>query len=531
MLALATSRVGAVVSGEPMLSARNLTVEIAVSAGTGRMRKRTVIRPVDSVDLSIWPGETLGLVGESGCGKSTLARALLMLRTPTTGEVRIAGRDWTSLRGRELRRARRQAQMVFQDPSSSFSSRMTIGRILAEPGGPDGTLPGSCIDELLRMVGLDIALAGRLPHQLSGGQLQRVAIARALAPRPDLVIADEPTSALDVSVQAQLMNLMADLQGSHGLAYLFVSHNLAVVRQMCHRVAVMYLGRIVEMADRDALFAAPLHPYTTALLSAVPLPDPPRERMRERIVLRGDVPNLLAPPSGCHFHPRCPSVMPVCRTVTPPLVDRGGGHSVACHLYPATESESESFRGRRPAPNFLVGVDPMPRSPEERGPFVSAGDERDARTRAIHRGDRCIIYLSRSWRHMASTHGELDESLPRCSLALASAGAESRLAAMCKGDTPREPEDAPAAQTFTGNAEFLAAVRSGMELCTSDFTAWANVAEVGTDSVRGTRNSDGAAVEVPVSALLDIRGGHCVRVDRVRATIDAQGWEAASAAP
>ncbi|ODU07369.1 MAG: hypothetical protein ABS81_01000 [Pseudonocardia sp. SCN 72-86] len=312
-----------------VVRARGLTVEIIV-------RRRGLLRPVDDVDLSVQAGETLGLVGESGCGKSTLGRALLRLQPHTRGDVEIAGRSWKALRGRRLRAERRHAQLMFQDPYGSFDPRVRVGAAVAEPlrmlGEPE---VGERVDGLFARVHLEPRIRHKLPHECSGGQLQRVALARALAVSPAFLVADEPTSALDVSIQAQVTNLLRDLQERDSLAVLFVSHNLAVVRQVAHRVAVMYLGRIVEVGDRDALFSAPLHPYTRALVAAVPVPDPQQERLRERIVLHGDVPALSHPPPGCHFHPRCPAAMAICRTQVPLWTERPGGHRVACHLYPA----------------------------------------------------------------------------------------------------------------------------------------------------------------------------------------------------
>jgi oligopeptide transport system ATP-binding protein len=323
-----------------VVSAHEVSVHLPAAGGQG------VVRPVDEVSLQVRAGETLGLVGESGCGKSTLGRALLVLQRPTEGRVVVRGVDWTTLGRRALRRERRHAQLIFQDPYASFDPRRTIGAALAVPVRRYGALlpglapsgergVGRAVAGLLEMVELDHRLAERRPHECSGGQLQRVAVARALATRPDFLVADEPTSALDVSVQAQMMNLMSDLQDRFALAYLFVSHNLAVVRQVSNRVAVMYLGKIVELATCEQLFETPLHPYTDTLVSAVPMPEPARERERMRITIRGDVPSLLEPPSGCHFHPRCPRAMEVCRVQRPVLTRLDDGRQVACHLYPA----------------------------------------------------------------------------------------------------------------------------------------------------------------------------------------------------
>ena len=329
---------------EPLLEAEGLVKHFR--AGGGLLgRNAGAVRAVDGVSLAVDRGQTLALVGESGCGKSTVARLVLRLIDADAGTIRFAGNDLRAAGGAALRKLRREMQIIFQDPFGSLDPRATVGRIVAEPLAVhrvgDRRQRARRAGELLERVGLAPAHAARHPHEFSGGQRQRIGIARALALEPSLVVCDEPVSALDVSIQAQILNLMLDLQRERGLAYLFISHNLAVVRYMASRIAVMYLGKVVEEAPRDVLFAAPLHPYTQALLSAVP--DPTPARRRTRIVLTGDVPTALDPPSGCRFRTRCPKVMDVCARIEPVLTPAAAGHRVACHLiHPPAASEARA---------------------------------------------------------------------------------------------------------------------------------------------------------------------------------------------
>jgi len=324
------------IDGRPLLEVRNLVKHFYVSGGLFGGREG-VVRAVDDVSFAIHRGETLGLVGESGCGKTTTGRCILQLERPTRGQILFEDRDLATLGPEELRAVRRRMQVIFQDPYSSLNPRMTVGQIITEPLAvhrivPDPVKREARVQELLGHVGLLPQHARRYPHQLSGGQRQRVGIARALAMEPALIVCDEPVSALDVSIQAQIINLLEDLQREFGLTYLFVAHDLSVVRHISDRVAVMYLGRIVELADRKALYDDPLHPYTRALLSAVPITDPEPEASGAHIVLGGEVPSPLHPPSGCVFHPRCPIAIDRCRAVVPELREIKPGHWAACIL-------------------------------------------------------------------------------------------------------------------------------------------------------------------------------------------------------
>jgi len=319
-------------AADVLVDIRDLQVHFPIRGGFFSHQVGAV-RAVDGVNLQIRRGETLGLVGESGCGKSTLSRAVLQLLKPTAGQVYLEGQELTSLPHSELLPLRQRMQMIFQDPYSSLNARMTVGDIIAEPlenyGRGDKASRQEAVRQLLKTVGLADYHVNRYPHQFSGGQRQRIGIARALALRPDFIICDEPVSALDVSIQAQILNLLEHLQSEFKLTYLFIAHNLSVVRHISDRVAVMYLGEVVEIAGGDAIFAVPLHPYTRALLSAIPVPDPRVERTRKRQVLQGDVPSPAAPPSGCRFHTRCPIAKPMCSERRPSL-QGSGEHQVAC---------------------------------------------------------------------------------------------------------------------------------------------------------------------------------------------------------
>ncbi|MGV9295375.1 MULTISPECIES: ABC transporter ATP-binding protein [Amycolatopsis] len=323
--------------GEPILSVRDLVKHFPVRDGV--LFKRTIahVKAVDGVSFDLQPGETLGVVGESGCGKSTLAQVLMRLEEPTSGAATFEGRDLFKLRGAELRRMRREIQIVLQDPYTSLNPRMTVGDIVGEPFeihtdvAPKGSRAKK-VQELLEVVGLNPEHVNRYPHQFSGGQRQRIGIARALALRPKVIICDEPVSALDVSIQAQVMNLLGELQGEFGLSYVFIAHDLSVVRHLSTRVAVMYLGKIVEIGTEDEIYERPSHPYTQALLSAVPVADPAVRGQRQVIRLEGDVPSPIDPPSGCRFRTRCWKAADICATEVPKLEPRTDGHLSACHF-------------------------------------------------------------------------------------------------------------------------------------------------------------------------------------------------------
>ncbi|MFQ5435420.1 MAG: ABC transporter ATP-binding protein [Anaerolineae bacterium] len=324
-------------SKEVFIEVNNLKKHFPIFKGVFR-RQVGAVQAVDGVSFDIFKGETLGLVGESGCGKSTTGRSILQLLKPTDGEVLFNGRDLTKLGPNELRRERRNMQMIFQDPYASLNPRLTVGRIVGEPleihNIGDTQSRKKRVQELLSLVGLNPYFINRYPHEFSGGQRQRIGIARALATNPDFIVADEPISALDVSIQAQVVNLMDDLKAELGLTYLFIAHDLSMVRYISDRVAVMYLGRIVELSERDEVFDHSLHPYTQALLSAIPIPDPEKEAKRQRLILEGDVPSPANPPSGCRFHPRCSYATEICSQQDPEfrnMPTRGNDHFVACH--------------------------------------------------------------------------------------------------------------------------------------------------------------------------------------------------------
>jgi len=338
-------------SQPPLLQAEHVQLYFPIKDGVLFDRTVGVVHAVDDVSLSLAEGETLGIVGESGCGKSTLARCIVRLLEPTSGTMRFRGRDITHLSRRPLQPFRREVQLVFQDPSSSLNPRKRVGQIVASPmrqQGMERDAARARVRELLDRVGLNPEHVNRFPHEFSGGQRQRIGLARALALQPELLVCDEPVSALDVSIQAQIINLLADLQQKLGLTYIFIAHDLSVVRHVSDRIAVMYLGRIVEIAETEALFAAPRHPYTQALLSAVPTPDPDLISEAAPITLTGDVPSPIHPPAGCRFHPRCPRAQSRCRTDDPVLSAAGGGgedRAVACH-FPISEITSPHPTGR-----------------------------------------------------------------------------------------------------------------------------------------------------------------------------------------
>jgi oligopeptide/dipeptide ABC transporter ATP-binding protein len=318
---------------QTLLEVKDLKVHFPVRGGL-LGRTMAYVKAVDGVDLIVKRGETLGLVGESGCGKTTTGRAILQLVKPTAGSIRFKGEELTRLNPRQIRQQRAHMQMIFQDPFGSLDPRFTVGEIIAEPLGNFNNFSKEearkRVGELLEVVGLNPKYVNRFPHEFSGGQRQRIGIARALALNPALVVCDEPVSALDVSIQAQVLNLLEDLQERFGLTYLFIAHNLSVVKHISDRVAVMYLGRVVEVAERNQLYEQPLHPYTQALLSAIPVPNPEVEAQRQRIILEGDVPSPVNPPRGCPFHPRCWKAQKICEEQVPPLERKEGEHMAAC---------------------------------------------------------------------------------------------------------------------------------------------------------------------------------------------------------
>jgi oligopeptide/dipeptide ABC transporter ATP-binding protein len=328
---------------KPLLTVEHLKLYFPVKQGLLFERRTDHVHAVDDVSFTIHEGETLGVVGESGCGKTTLARCLIRLLDPTEGKIVFRDRDITSAGRKELGPVRREMQMVFQDPQASLNPRKRVGQIVGAPlrlHGADSAEEARRVRELLDLVGLSPEHVNRFPHEFSGGQRQRIGIARALAVDPKLIMLDEPVSALDVSIQAQVINLLDDLQDELGLSYVFVAHDLSVVRHVSDRIAVMYLGKIVELSPAEELYVKPIHPYTSALLSAIPLPDPQRHRARKRVVVGGEPPSPIDPPSGCRFHTRCPYATEVCREVEPPLTEYPGGHMAACH-HPLNVTEAD----------------------------------------------------------------------------------------------------------------------------------------------------------------------------------------------
>jgi oligopeptide transport system ATP-binding protein len=341
----ATETPPASVSQDTLVDVRNLKMYFPIRRGLLIERVVGHVHAVDDITFQVKRGETLGLVGESGCGKSTTGRAVLQIYKPTAGQVIFDGKDITKATGKDLRMYRRNMQMIFQDPFASLDPRMTVGGIISEPleihNLGKAKEREEKVREMLRFVGLNPYFANRFPHEFSGGQRQRIGVARALALEPEFIVCDEPISALDVSIQAQIINLLEELQQQYNLTYLFIAHDLAVVRHISDRVAVMYVGKIVELADRTELYEYPLHPYTRALLSAVPIPDPVVEKRRSRIILQGDVPSPVNPPSGCRFHPRCPFARADCSQSEPPLNEVRPGHMVACFYWKEVAERSD----------------------------------------------------------------------------------------------------------------------------------------------------------------------------------------------
>jgi len=354
--------------GDPLLEVQHLVKHFPIKSGIVFDREVASVKAVDDVSLTLHEGETLGLVGESGCGKSTLCRTMIQLLEPTSGSVRFRGRELVGLKRRELRPLRREIQMIFQDPYASLNPRKRVGQIIGDPiqlhGLASGTQLRREVQELMERVGLQPEHYNRYPHEFSGGQRQRIGIARALALRPKLIIADEPVSALDVSIQAQIINLLEDLQDEFDLSYIFVAHDLGVVRHVSDRIAVMYLGKIVERSPGSLLYKRPIHPYSLALLSAVPIPDPKANAARKPVVLEGDVPSPVDPPPACRFHTRCPWATEVCSADEPPLADYGDGQAAACH-HPRNVDADE-----------IAKAELAPDSPESASELLPAETER-----------------------------------------------------------------------------------------------------------------------------------------------------------
>ncbi len=329
-----TKREGTILTTEVILEVKNLKKHFPVSSKNNRSK---AVKAVDNINLSLFSGETLGIVGESGCGKSTLAKVIIQLLEETEGEVLLKGKSVVNLKGKELKDMRRSMQMIFQDPYASLNPKWTVERTLLEPLivhkiGTKSDRP-KILQRIMKAVGLDESYLKRYPHEFSGGQRQRIGIARALVLNPQIIIADEPVSALDISVQAQILNLLKDLQDKFLLTYIFITHDLSVVRYIADRIVVMYLGRIVEVGDTTSIFEKPLHPYTKALISAIPSMEETTENDNERIVIKGDLPSPISPPTGCHFHTRCPFAMDICKEVAPVLKGKNIDHKVSCHLY------------------------------------------------------------------------------------------------------------------------------------------------------------------------------------------------------
>ena len=348
---------------DPLIEVEHVKQYFPIKSGAVLDRTVANVHAVDDVTFALREGETLGLVGESGCGKTTLARTIMRLLEPTEGTIRFRGRDISSAGQRQLRPMRREMQLVFQDPFASLNPRKRVGQIIATPlklHGRDENVSRR-VGELLERVGLAPEHANRYPHEFSGGQRQRIGVARALALQPRLILLDEPVSALDVSVQAQIIKLLDDLQDEFGLTYLFVAHDLSVVRHVSDRIAVMYLGKLVELAPAEELYEKPIMPYTDALLAAIPIPDPRRNRERERIVLEGEPPNPIDPPSGCRFHPRCPRATEICQRVEPPLTEYANGHLAACH-HPLNVSAEEVAAATRSPASPLSAGDELPQA-------------------------------------------------------------------------------------------------------------------------------------------------------------------------
>ncbi|MFI6057282.1 ABC transporter ATP-binding protein [Streptomyces sp. NPDC051286] len=375
-------------SPEPLLKVTGLVKHFPIKKGL-LQRQTGAVKAVDGIDFEVRPGETLGVVGESGCGKSTMGRLITRLLEPTGGTIEFEGKDITHLGVSGMRPMRRDVQMIFQDPYGSLNPRHTVGSIVSAPFKLQGVEPEGGVKQevqrLLGLVGLNPEHYNRYPHEFSGGQRQRIGIARALALKPKLVVADEPVSALDVSVQAQVVNLMDDLQKELGLTYVIIAHDLSVIRHVSDRIAVMYLGKIVELADRDSLYQSPMHPYTKALLSAVPVPDPRRRGAKsERILLNGDVPSPISPPSGCRFHTRCWKATEVCKTQEPPLLTLKSGHQVACH-HPENASDQAPgdtvLESARDAVEIVaLKKEPEPAAPEAPGKITEVSQGAAAAT-------------------------------------------------------------------------------------------------------------------------------------------------------